>query len=242
MDHLNEVDSRIQKWGEKIASSKGNRKTFAIQLDWFSDHELIRTIAELKSKGMFTQCFRLSVQMFAPFMLYGDTEGVLQAGSEAVVRQDVMLPESSEAKLLREVRNLAEAMSLGLRRISSDGDRAVEDEGRELPSAIQSDAIEEMMIRQEQMMDEIKRLRSQMLEGSLSRSGIDQGSQKVEAVADSSFDNAFDFSDLEDDDDFGDDLGEFSLDDLMVDKSETGESASRTMLKSFINTFGSGGE
>lgn len=240
MERLNEVDSRIQKWGEKIASSKGNRKTFAIQLDWFSDHELIRTIAELKSKGMFTQCFRLSVQMFAPFMLYGDTEGVLQVGSEAVVRQDVMLPESSEAKLLREVRNLAEAMSLGLRRISSDRDNAAED--RELPSAIQSDAIEEMMVRQEQMMDEIKRLRSQMLEGSLSSSGLGQSSQNVEAVDDSSFDNAFDFSDLEDDDDFSDDVGEFSLDDLMVDKSERGESASRTMLKSFISAFGSDGE
>ncbi|MEL6408684.1 MAG: hypothetical protein AAFR81_30230 [Chloroflexota bacterium] len=220
---MNSVDERIQRWGEKVAGSKGTRKSFYVQLDWFEDAEHIRTIAELKEASMFTQFMRISLRTLAPLLLFGDTDGILSTAENGDGAVDVETS-TAEMRLLKEMRSLAEAVSYGL-----------------APSTVANNQIGELTgSTRNAVADEVRGLEERLMAhmASLLESNTHHTLPGVKPKMDGGAEFNFDgLGDEEIDTSFDDD--EFDLSSLMVEGGDVpeGDSVTKRMLKSALGLF-----
>ncbi|MEL6408668.1 MAG: hypothetical protein AAFR81_30150 [Chloroflexota bacterium] len=218
---MNSVDKRIERWGQKVADSKGTRKSFNVQLDWFEDAEHIRTIAELKESSMFTQFMRISLLTVAPLMLFGDTDGILGTveNGDGVVDP---AKSSAETRLLKEMRSLADAVSYGLGPSSVAGNQVGETRS---VVADEIQGLEERLLAQMRMFFENTGQQS-IPYAPNNTNQSDRPEVNFDGLGDEELDMSFD-----------DD--EFDLSSLIVEGGDIpeGESVTKRMLKSALGLF-----
>jgi|GEM_PF-4683214 len=234
------VDARLARWGKKVDESNGTRKTFIVQLDWFKDHEYIRTIAELKESKMFASFIRMSLRMVGPLLLYGDTDGILATGERGGERGELEIAaRSEEMQLMRRMISIAEEMSYGVSVSTVNGD-----EKSELPSSSISVITDEMQDMKQSIVTEL----FEMLQSAgMSQPNVVPGviAQKSQPLVESrevaNTDDGFGLSEEIAIDDSWDDE-DFTLEDLMVDGgSSPGDgSISKMMLKSALGMMDDG--
>ncbi len=224
MSKIDKVDERIQRWGEKVANSKGSRKSFYVQLDWFEDAEDIRTIAELKEESLFTQFMRISLRTVAPLLLFGDTDHMTVLGLGGEIEEHQNLSVSTETRLLNEMRSLGEAISYGLSAPIMENTQV-----GELDESTHEVVVDEMKGLEERLIAHMSNM-------------FHQNAQAVSAI--SSLQSVSspkpDFDGLGDDDyDYDLDDDDISLESLLVKEgaAQTDQSISRTMVKAALTLF-----
>lgn len=220
---MNSIDQRIKRWGDKVADSKGTRKSFVVQLDWFEDAEHIRTIAELKEASMFTQFMRISLRTLAPLLLFGDTDGILNTSENGDGVVDVSAS-SAETRLLAEMRSLAEAVSYGL-----GPSTVASSQIGELAGSTRIAVADEIQGLEERLMGRLETL----LQGNVQNTPRPTQSNLAGGAK-------FDFDGLGDEElDISFDDDEFDLSSLIVEGGDIaeGESVTKRMLKSALGLF-----